>query len=105
MANRGKLQYEVAGRKVYANPDAMHDPYPDKTKAFRKMVRMIIEKEGGDGATIKKDISTIYCKGKVWFKDNQVAEWDDRTKTMKLSGVVACHQKEYDDMMATKRPE
>ena len=91
VANRGGLWYVIAGKDVYANTDRMHDSHPDKTKAIRKILRLIIEKEGGDGKTIKKNIITDYWKGKVWYKDQRVAEWYDSAKIMKLSGTVAQH--------------
>ena len=47
VANRGKLRYEAEGKDIYANPDAMCDSDPGKTKAVREVVRMIIEKQGG----------------------------------------------------------
>ena len=72
--SRGKLQYDVMGVKVYANPDSSHDPSPSKSKGIRKVVRMIIEAGGGDGPTTKKDIVTNYGKRKVWWKDVKVAE-------------------------------
>ena len=99
VANQGQLQFDVGSTKVYANPDAMHDPSPDKTKAVRKMVRLLIEKVGGDGKTVKKDIITNYPKGRVWYKDERVAEWDDATRTMKLKGTAQVHQAEYDKML------
>ena len=46
--HKGKLQYEALGTTVYANPDGLYDPSPNKTKSVRKVVRMIIEEQGGD---------------------------------------------------------
>ena len=43
-----------------SNPDAMYDPDHRKTKAVRKMVQLIIEKEGGEVITIQKDIVADY---------------------------------------------
>ena len=80
----------------------MYDPDPGKTKAVRKMVRLIIEKQGGEGITVKKDIVADYKRGQVEYKKECVAEWDKDTKTMKLSGSLAQHREEYDKMMEPK---
>ena len=50
--NKGNLKYEAMSTTIYANPDSMHDPMPNKTKAMRKMVRLVIEANGGDGETV-----------------------------------------------------
>ena len=94
-----------ACKKVYANADAIHDSNPDRTRAVRKVVRLTIEKGGGDGAAIKKDVITNYTKGRVWYKEDRVAEWDDSAKAMKLKGQLATHQEEYDAMVVKKGPE
>ena len=83
----------------------MHDPSPDKTKAVRKVVRLLIEKGGGDGKSIKKDIITNYTKGRVWYKDERVAEWNDVARGMKLRGSAAAHQEEYDKMLTKSSSE
>ena len=41
------------------------------------VVRTLIEQNGGDGKTVKKNIDTAYKKGIVWFNDERVAEWED----------------------------
>ena len=99
MENRGKLQYEALGTKVYVNPDPMHDPNPDKTKAVRKVVRLLIETNGGDSTAVKKNIATDYTKGKVWWKDSKVAEWDETIGRMTLIGPAAECQAAYDKLM------
>ena len=97
--NKGKLQYDAMGTKVYANPDSTHDPNPDKSKAIRKVVRMIIEANGGDGQVVKKDIITNYGSGKVWWKDVKVAEWDNATMKIKLLGAAAEYQQQFNKLM------
>jgi hypothetical protein len=94
--NKGKLQWQVPGTTVYANPDAVHDPFPDKTKAVRKVVRLLIETHGGDGASIKKDITANYKQGKVWWKDSKFAAWDEKAGTMQ---VPAEHRAAFDKLM------
>jgi hypothetical protein len=90
--HRGTLNFDVNGTTVYANPDSMHNPFPDKTKAVRKLVRLLIEQNGGDGAKVKKDIVTNYTKGKVWWKDSKFAEWDEKAGEMKLVGAGADYE-------------
>lgn len=97
--NRGKLQYDVMGVKVDANPDSSHDPSLAKSEGIRKVVRMIIEEGGGDGPTVKKDIVSNYGKGKVWWKGEKVAEWDEAAGTMRLLGDAVAYQTKYDKLM------
>ena len=100
-----KLRYDVSGKKVYANPDGIHNPEPDKTKAVRKVVRLIIEKSGNDGLQTKKDIFTNYTKGVVWYKEARVAEWNSESKTMILKGEVAAYKGDYDKLMKNTKAE
>jgi hypothetical protein len=99
ITNRGKLKYEVMGVSIYANPDSMHDPTPDKSKAIRKVVRLIIESNGGDGQTVKKDIITKFGKGKVYYKKVPVAAWDELTGKIKLLGEASAYQDAYNKLM------
>ena len=43
----------------------MHDEDPPRTRAFRKVVRLIIEKQGIDVEITKKDIVARYKKGLI----------------------------------------
>ena len=97
--NRGMLQFDACGTKVYASPDSTHDPAPNRTKAVRKVVRMLIERNGGDGNAVKKDIATNYAKGKVWWKDCKFAEWDEKADKMMLVGEGTEYQEDYDKLM------
>jgi hypothetical protein len=96
VANKGKLQWQVPGATVYASPDSVHDTSPDKTKAVRKVVRLLIETHGGDGAKVKKDIAANYKKGKVWWRDSKFAAWDDEAGKMQ---VPAEYQDAFDKLM------
>ena len=100
--NWGKLQYEAMGTKIYAIPDSMYDPNPNKTKAIRKVVRLIIEENGGDGQAVKKDIVARYGKGKVLWKEDPVAEWNEATGQMKLLGAATAYQDKYNKLMGTE---
>ena len=70
VANSGKLKYEAEGTDIYANPDATYDPDPGKTKAVRKIVRLIIEKEGG--ITSSKKTSSRITKEDTLSTKNSV---------------------------------
>ena len=102
MTNRGKLQYDAMGAKIYANPDSMYDQTPDKSKAIRKVVRLIIEANGGDGHVVKKDIITKYGKGKVYYKKIPVAVWDEPTGKIQLLGEAAAYQNAYNKLMGAE---
>eukprot|EP00973_Karenia_brevis_P008126 1100247-Karenia_brevis.AAC.1 len=56
----------------------------DKSREFatRKVVRVIIEQNGGDGARIKKEqkLHANYAKGRVVWNGARVATWDAITK-------------------------
>ena len=57
----------------------MYDPDPGKTKAVRKIVRLIIEKEGGEGITVEKTSSQIAKERKLSTKNNV---WPIGTKAL-----------------------
>ena len=103
-ANRGKLKFEAEGKEVYASLDAIHDANPAKTKAVRKVVRLIIEKEklraGIDGNETKKNMYINYFKGKVLWEEERVAEWDEDTGLMKLKGKLEPWWADYNKLMA-----
>ena len=99
VANKGKLKHTVGDQIIFANTDSLHDPDPGKSKAVKKVVRLLIEKHGGDGPTVKKQMQTNYNKGLVGWKGEVVAEWNEETREMKLMGEVAAWQGEYRKMM------
>ena len=110
--NRGRLAFKAGSKDVFANADSLHDPNPARTKAIRKVVRLIIEKEkekeGAEGAITKKIIVTRYGKGRVLWKyggnvkHEQVAEWDEAKGVMKLYGRVAEWEGEYKTLMGNE---
>ena len=77
-AGRHQHLYQ-GGTKVYCNVDSagLDKEKNDKERAVRKVVRAIIEKMGGDGAQVKKEVETDYRRGIVWWRDVRVAEWSE----------------------------
>ena len=55
----GNKKFEALGGTIYANPDAIHDPNPSKTKAVRKIVRAIIENGGGEGSDLVEECERL----------------------------------------------
>jgi hypothetical protein len=58
----------------------MYDPDPGKTKAVRKIVRLIIETEGGEGITVKKTSSQITKEDKL---STRKSVWPSGTKALR----------------------
>ena len=54
------------------------------------------------GKEEKKHIVTRYKKGRVWWKDEQVAEWDEESHKMKLLGNALPHQAAFNLLMGLK---
>ena len=72
----GKHQHKYADKTIYCNVDGRRDEVSAaRERAVRKVVRVIIESNGGNGSEAKKSIETDYKKGIVWFYDARVAEW------------------------------
>ena len=100
--NKGKLSFKAGSRDVFAGPDSIHDPNPSRTKAIRKVVRLIIEKakeKGIDAGITKQDIVTRYGKGRVLWKDERVAEWEERSGNMNLFGKLKEWEPDYKKLM------
>jgi hypothetical protein len=97
----GKHMHEYEGVKVYCNVDSRaKDPNAEDVKrerAVRKVVRAIIETNGGDGFKTKKEIDANYKKGIVWWKDKRVATWKDGQ--MELSEEAAPWKAQYTVLM------
>eukprot|EP00973_Karenia_brevis_P030425 4194603-Karenia_brevis.AAC.1 len=66
---KGDHVHEFGDLKIYANTDSLHDEHPAISKSVRKLVRTIIEMNGGNGKAIKEHIDTNYAQGIVWWKD------------------------------------
>eukprot|EP00973_Karenia_brevis_P087072 12074763-Karenia_brevis.AAC.1 len=60
--NAGEHRHEYQGRRVYVQ---VNKPHVDQARerAVRKVVRVLIEKNGGDGAAVKKRIDALYKSG------------------------------------------
>eukprot|EP00973_Karenia_brevis_P016521 2262675-Karenia_brevis.AAC.1 len=58
----GEHQHEYQGRRVYVQ---LNKPKVDQARerAVRKVVRVLIEKNGGEGAVVKKRIDALYKSG------------------------------------------
>ena len=97
----GNHQHTFKDATVYCNVDAPREEADaEREKAVRKVVRTIIESNGGDGKTIKTDIETDYKKGIVWWKDERVAEWKD--DKMNLKGAAASYATAFDKFMGNQ---
>ena len=116
-ANKGKHQHTFSGTqgqaKIYCNVDTFRgggvdaDPEWKKGRAIRKVIRTLIEANGGDGEAVKKDIETNN-RGVVWYKDERVAEWKaekGQEGNMKLVGAMLPHEAAYRDLMENKTPQ
>jgi hypothetical protein len=70
------------------------DPLTMKDHAMKKVVRAIIEANGGDGPSVKRTMDTNYHKGIVWWKDERVAEWTENEGIgyLKLLGYMLQHE-------------
>ena len=97
--NQGNLNYKVGGGRIYANTHKLYDPNPERTRAVNKMVRLLIEKHGGDGSTVKKQIQTNYWTGLVGWKEVKVAEWNEEKREMTLMGEASEWVGEYRRLM------
>jgi hypothetical protein len=74
-ANAGNHKHSFNEKSIYANVDInLKETSADETKvkAMRKVVRIVIEKNGGDGKEVKKHLETKYGKGRVWWKDERI---------------------------------
>ena len=64
---------QACGRTVFVNAHRAAAPSDDepKDRAVRKLVRAIIEGNGGDGADVKKNIDAKYWTGTEWSAKEQ----------------------------------
>jgi hypothetical protein len=75
---------------------------PDKSKAIRKVVRLIIATNCGDGQAVKKHSCEVGQRHKVLRKEDPVAEWNEATGKMKLLGAATAYQDKYNKLMGTE---
>ena len=106
-SNAGKHRHTALGRTIYVNADRMAAPTDDeaKDKAVRKLVRAIIEGNGGDGPGVKKHMDAKYKKGIVIWKDERVATWSAKEQKLILKGEGLQYQDAYDLLMLKKTAE
>lgn len=110
-ANRGNHSHDVLGTTVHVRASAskpLDGEDADREWAVKKIVRVLIEANGGDGKKIKPNIKTDYRKGRVWYNigdDNwqKVAEWQDGR--MGLAGCMTQHKQAYDAYVDQKMAE
>ena len=110
--NAGHHKHNFKGTPVYCNVDGRHnqagedeDKDKGKVRAIRKVVRVIIEQNGGDGPSVKKDIDANYPRGIVWWKNERVAEWSAPVGKMSLMGWAKQHEDAFAHLMKPKAAE
>ena len=97
-ANAGKHKHDYKGKAIYCNAEGASDPSTAaQEKAVRKLVRVIIEANGGNGAIVKEDIETNYKRGIVWWKDERVGEW--KQDHMELMGAAAAYTEAFQALL------
>jgi hypothetical protein len=104
--NKGNHKYEHEGRRIYAKAaggDGTEEA-ERREKAVRKVVRALIEREGGNGEEVKKRISAKYQWGCVWWRGvdgrwEKVAQWSRDDFKMTLMGTAASLQKVVDALL------
>lgn len=72
---------------------------------MRKVVRIVIEKNGGDGKEVKKHLQAKYGKGRVWYKDEKIATWDETKGEIILEGWAKQHEQEFLQLMKPSKKE
>ena len=77
----------IDGHTLYANR-ATKGTSDDqaRTKAVRKLVRAIIEEEGGSAQT-KTKIETNYRRGIVWYNDVRMSDFKDGQMELTNNGA------------------
>ena len=111
--NKGQHQHSFNGAKgtaqIFCNAAETGDAQEDggKSRAVRKVIRTLIEANGGNGELVKKKIETNR-RGVVWFKDDRVAEWkveNGCAGKMKLMGEMLQLEDAFNTLMDFKKPE
>ena len=62
-------------------------------------MRVIIEKNGGDGKAVKANIDTNYQRGLVHWSDNRVGELVEAEQRMVLKGAAMKYQSDFDELL------
>ena len=115
--NKGKRQHKFSGDKgtssIYCNVDSAQavgeggQQEWKKDRAIRKVIRTLIEANGGNGEEVKKKIDSNR-QGIIWFRDERVAESkveQGREGYMKLKGVMLEHEASFTTLMECKPKE
>ena len=76
-----------------------------KGQAVRKLVRAIIEGNGGNGADVKTQIDSKYKRGIVIWRRERVAEWSAKEQKFILKGEGLQYQNAHDALMQPKTAE
>jgi hypothetical protein len=103
--NAGSHKHSFEGKAIYVNADGgrdRSDTDKNREKAVRKLVRTVIEKNGGDGKALKSTIDTNYTRGIVRWKDARIGEWDDGSQSMILKGMAIPFKEHFEMLMASK---
>ena len=67
---------------------------------MRKLVRVIIETNGGDGKKLNEQMKgTNYSRGRVYFNDERVGEWDESRQGMVLKGKGLDYKADFERLM------
>ena len=86
--NEAKEHFVVDGARINMNRDVRTTPADEaRTKAVRKLVRAIIEVEGGNPTKTKYLIDADYRRGIVRYKDIRVGEYKDELMNIKEAGA------------------
>ena len=88
----GKHVHELLGQQVFVNVYNMDGTIDPKQRAMNKVVRVIVEQNGGDGKTIKRSIEKNKASGEIWWQNEQVAKWDEVKNEMELMGAALQYQ-------------
>ena len=81
MTNKSRRRtHQYEDTLIYSNVDLRAKDHKSddvmRERAVRKVVRAIIENEGGDGNRTKQDIETNYRRGIVRWKEERVVLWE-----------------------------
>ena len=107
VGKKGNHTYSYNGQKIYIRVGGGGDGTTEeemREKAVRKAVRALIEREGGDGATVKQRIDAKYRIGAVWCQKGdgrweKVAEWDAEGRKMTMMGTAVPLQATVDKFL------